>query len=251
MRPTSLLAVPLLLASAACLDQAPTDLEPQFARSDAATGQAGDAAYRVTFTNLTAGQPFTPPVAVTHRQSISVFELGESASLGVQEVAENGNLAPLLDALQVERHATDVVVTLGNTGVPPVVPGETVEFDISTERGAKYFSFVSMLICTNDGFTGVDSVRLPRGVGASTTVFANSYDAGTEINTEDFADIVPPCQGIVGVSSDDTGTGTTNPDLAEGGVIHRHGGVAGGDDLVPGTHGWTDPVASLTIERIG
>ena len=28
----------------------------------------------------------------------------------------------------------------------------------------------------------------------------NAYDAGTEMNTEDFADMVPPCQGLIGVS---------------------------------------------------
>jgi hypothetical protein len=82
-------------------------------------------------------------------------------------------------------------------------------------------------------------------------VLTNSYDAGTEINTEDFADMVPPCQGLVGVSSGEPGTGTSNPALAEGGVIHAHPGVAGIADLVPGVHGWTDPVALVTIEATG
>ncbi|NNF13220.1 MAG: hypothetical protein HKN72_08355 [Gemmatimonadetes bacterium] len=250
MRRLSLLTIPLLLASTACVDESPTEVEPQFA-SSAATGPAGAATYRVTLSNLTSGQPFTPPVAVTHRQSISLFEVGQPASFGVKEIAENGNLPPLIDALQVEKHAADVVVTMGSTGVPPVVPGETIDFEISTERGAKYFSFVSMLICTNDGFAGVDSERLPGAVGESTMVYVNAYDAGTEVNTEDFAHIVPPCQGLVGVSSDDDGTGMSDPALAEGGVVHPHGGIQGGDDLLPGVHGWTDPVAMLTIERIG
>ncbi|NNM31636.1 MAG: hypothetical protein HKO53_01135, partial [Gemmatimonadetes bacterium] len=121
MRRLSLLAVPLLLATTACMDESPTELEPQFA-SSSATGPAGAATYRVTLSNLTDGQPFTPPVAVTHRQSISLFEVGQPASFGVKEIAENGNLAPLPEALQVEKHAADVVVTMGNTGVPPVVP---------------------------------------------------------------------------------------------------------------------------------
>jgi hypothetical protein len=103
-----------------------------------------------------------------------------------------------------------------------------------------------MLICTNDGFTGVDGVRLPKS-GRTVTFMTAGYDAGTEINTEDFADIVPPCQGLMGVSSGEPGTGTSNPALAEGGVIMHHEGIQGGSDLVPAVHGWRDPVARITI----
>ena len=108
-----------------------------------------------------------------------------------------------------------------------------------------------MLICTNDGFTGVDSLRLPKDVGDAVVVRSAGYDAGTERNTEDLADIVPPCQGLVGVTSGEPGTGTSNPALAEGGVIHHHAGIVGGADLVPAVHGWSDPVAEITVERVG
>jgi hypothetical protein len=43
----------------------------------------------------------------------------------------------------------------------------------------------------------------------------------------------------------------SNPALAEGGVIHHHPGIAGVADLVPAIHGWTDPVAEITVERVG
>ena len=49
-----------------------------------------------------------------------------------------------------------------------------------------------MLIYTNDGFAGLDAVRLPTRVGDSEVVNAGSYDAGTELNTEVFAGIVLP-----------------------------------------------------------
>ena len=101
---------------------------------------------------------------------------------------------------------------------------------------------------------GVDPARLlavPIDVGKAIVVRSAGYDAGTEMNTEDFADIVPPCQGLVGVSSGEPGTGTSNPALAEGGVIHHHPGIVGGADLVPAIHGWTDPVAEITVERVG
>ena len=59
-----------------------------------------------------------------------------------------------------------------------------------------------------------------------------------------------PCQGLIGVSSDDDGTGMTDPLLAEQGVIIPHVGIIGGDDLLPDVHGWSDPVAKIVIERM-
>lgn len=154
----------------------------------------------------------------------------------------------MTDALAQDKHVADVVVAAAGTP-PPVLPGDAVTFSITAERGAKFVSFASMLICTNNGFTGLDTGRLPQQVGDAVTFETNGYDAGTEINTEDFADIVPPCQALVGVSSDDPGTGTSNPALTEGGVIRHHPGIRGGVGLVPGIHGWADPVARITIER--
>ncbi|MBT8462090.1 MAG: hypothetical protein KJO44_06155 [Gemmatimonadetes bacterium] len=48
----------------------------------------------------------------------------------------------------------------------------------------------------------------------------------------------------------DTGSGMSHPALAENGVIRHHPGVSGGNDLLTGLHGWTDPVARVTIRRI-
>jgi hypothetical protein len=72
--------------------------------------------------------------------------------------------------------------------------GQSTTFSIQAERGARFLSLVSMLICTNDGFTGVNALKLPSQVGDGVTVETAGYDAGTELNTEDFADMVPPCQ---------------------------------------------------------
>jgi hypothetical protein len=213
------------------------------------------ATYEVTIENLTDGQPFTPPVVATHRAATGVFDVGSDASHGVQEIAENGNLASLLGALGDDKHVSGITA-----GAAPLVPSglpgsgvgpDTVTLTVTAAPGANRLSFVSMLVCTNDGFTGVDSMHLPAGVGDVVSVETNGYDAGTELNTEDFVDIVPPCQGLVGVSSGEPGTGTTNPALAEGGVIHHHPGIAGSADLVAAVHGWSDPVARVTVERVG
>jgi hypothetical protein len=93
-------------------------------------------------------------------------------------------------------------------------------------------------------------VRLPGKLGETTVLHTNGYDAGTEINTEDFADIVPPCPPLSGVPSSEPGTGASNPALAEGGVIHHHPGIVGVADLQPAVHGWTDPVAVVEITAL-
>ncbi len=217
-------------------------------------GGSNEATYRVTIVNLTDGQPLTPPLLATHGRATGIFSVGDEASVGLQEIAENGNLAPLMDLLNDDSQVHDVVA--GDAPIIPASdPGDTpfrssATFEITGERGANLLSWASMLICTNDGFTGVDMLRLPKKVGDTVAATTAGYDAGTEINTEDFADIVPPCPPLTGVPSSDPGTGTTNPALAEDGVIMHHPGIQGGDDLDPDIHGWTDPVALIVVERI-
>jgi hypothetical protein len=203
-----------------------------------AAGQS-NTTYTVTIENLTSGQPFTPPVVVTHSSDFDVFESGQSASAEVQAIAENGNNDPLVALIGSSSAVFDSAV-----GTAPVLPGETTTLTVESPAGG-LISAAMMLICTNDGFTGLDSVALP--ASGSQTFDANAYDAGTEINTEDFADIVPPCQSLIGVESEDEGTGESNPALAEGAVIIVHPGVQGGTDLTTADHGWTDPVARITV----
>ncbi len=203
-----------------------------------AAGQQ-NVAYNVTIENLSNGQPFTPPVVAAHTSGMDVFEVGQAASAEVQAIAENGNNDPLVALLG---GATTVLDSAAGTA--PIMPGESATLTVQAPAGS-LLSVVFMLICTNDGFSGVDSMTLP--ASGSESVDANAYDAGTENNTEDFADIVPPCQDLIGVSSDDAGTGETNPALAEGGVIAAHSGIQGGTDLTVSDHGWTDPVARITV----
>jgi Spondin_N len=223
----------------------------------AAAASAPVATYEVTIENLTNGQPLTPPLVATHRPATGIFDVGSPASFGVKEIAENGNLEPLRDQLEADKHVAGIAQG-GMPLVPAGLPGSsvgppTVTLTVTGSEGANRLSFESMLICTNDGFTGVSSLRLPVRIGDSVTVSTNAYDAGTELNTEDYADIVPPCQMLHGVTSGVPGTGMSNPALAEGGVIHHHPGIAGIADLDPDVdaHGWDDPVARVTVERIG
>jgi Spondin_N len=129
--------------------------------SSTASADAPVATYEVTVTDLTGGQPLTPPVVATHRAATEVFTVGRPASFELKEIAENGNLAPMLAALDSDKHVADVAAA-ATPLVPAGLPGSamfsnSVTLTVSASEGAKFLSFASMLICTNDGFTGVDS----------------------------------------------------------------------------------------------
>ncbi|MBA3264372.1 MAG: spondin domain-containing protein [Thermoleophilaceae bacterium] len=213
--------------------------------------------FEVTFTNLTGGQPLTPAVAATHRGRNELFRVGDRASFGLKEIAENGNNAPMLARLGSDRDVSNVVEAAGGPLVPAGTPGDAMfgqstTFTITADRGARRLSLAAMLICTNDGFTGVNSLRLPSKIGRSVTVETMGYDAGTEANTEDFADIVPPCQDLIGVTGE-PGSGQSDPALAQNDVIRHHSGITGRRDLVPSVHGWdvNAPVARITVTATG
>ncbi len=208
--------------------------------------------YEVTVTNITPGQPITPPLLVTHARDAGFFTVGHESSEQLRQLAENGDAEPLVQSMTGGEGIFDIV-----QGTVPLVPandpGQTdlahsETFTISASGDHRYLSFASMLVCTNDGFAGIDSVRLP--YYHEKTVYAKAYDARTETNTEDFADMVPPCQDAIGVSSDDEGTGASNPEIAEDGVIIPHTGIMGDGDLTS-THMWSNPAVKIDIMRTG
>ena len=210
-----------------------------------ANGTDGDGAtYVVSITNETDGQYLTPANFAAHDPSIRVFQRGREASSGVQAVAENGNV----DALAAELYEAVDAEGLGTSGVANggvLAPGQIGNFEVTTP--ATRLSIVSMLICTNDGFAGLNSLQLPTIDGQSRAYPLQGYDAGTEINTELKSDIVPApfCQ-----EGADSGTGESNPALAENGVIARHQTLQGVGDLNPDFDWRGGAVASLSIRAL-
>jgi hypothetical protein len=198
------------------------------------------ATYEITITNLTTGQPITPAVFAVHSGRHDLFRRGTAASNGLQQLAENGGV-PVL-AAEVASNPSISASTV--VGTEPLHPGTSASNTLVVTGRANRFSLASMLVCTNDGFGGIDGKRLPSKIGSERSYNAKAYDAGTETNTELFADLVPPCSSFV------TGTGMTNPALAEGGTVQRHAGIAGVGDLT-GAHDWSGAVVKVTIERTG
>lgn len=206
--------------------------------------------YEVTITNLTSGQPFTPALVATHKGSDGFFRVGDSASTGLERIAESGDLDPMITRISDDRDFFDHVVKVGDPELPPVMPGQSITLAIDAASPHNFLSWASMLICTNDGFTGVDTLKLPSVVGRSITVSTDGYDAGTEHDTEEWKDIVPPCAPLTDQDNMGQSTAGDQPGLAEGGVIQHHPGILGVGDLDPTTNDWTNPVATLTVKRI-
>lgn len=196
-----------------------------------------DREYKVTITNLTDGQLMTPYVVATHSRWTRVFKPGRRASDGLQQLAENGGVPVLVDELIGKRGVGDVQVA----GAAPIAPGASVEASVSASWFKNRLSLAGMLICSNDGFGGLNGVRLPHH--GTKTFYGKAYDAGTEKNTEAYADLVPPCDKL-------GETGKTDPELAQNGKIRRHRGIKGGADLSPDIHGWHGPVIKVTVERV-
>ncbi len=194
-----------------------------------------DATYEVTIENLTAGQPLTPPVVATHSWFFKMFKVHRVASDELAAIARDGNLDPMVNHLNSSRLVNNVVVAA--TDVGPLLPGASVTFQISGKPWQP-ISFASMLVCTNDGFTGLDRAWLPWW--GSRTYYAGAYDAGVEMNTELMNDLVPPC---LGGTNNNAGIETSDP-------IMHHPGVQGTGDLTVGAHGWSDPVVKITIVRV-
>jgi hypothetical protein len=217
--------------------------------------------YRVTITNLTHGQPLSPPVLVTNYGSGEIFKPGGVANWGVQQVAENGNTDPLYAGLKADQDAGYVTGLVRAAGplVPAGVPasamfGKSVTLTIAAKQGQR-ISWISMLGCTNDGFVGFNAAKLPKAPGRTVNVPVRDFDAGTEENTEDFADLTAGCQAAIGVHSTFGATGTNQTDwsLAEGGTIQQHEGVqdVSDDGLRSEVHGWVrNKAAKATITQL-
>ncbi len=215
------------------------------------------ATYRITIQNLSESQPMSPAVGATHRKQIGMFEVGEAASPGLEDIAEDGNQERMFN--RFNDLVSDMVTgVFGNpAGMPPLTPNGTTVGDFSDAltrtleaRPWDRFSMATMLICTNDGFTGLDRVKLPKR-GAK-MYRLNGYDAGTEDNTEMSTDIVDPCStlGPVVLSGDPNGNVDDAVDTDPSMPIKHHPGIDGTvGDLFP-AHDWENPVAKVTITRI-
>lgn len=100
-----------------------------------------------------------------------------------------------------------------------------------------------MILPTNDGFVGLDSLAIPQTPGTY-VYYLNAYDAGTEANSESTATVPGPASGGEGFNAlrDDMNFVRIHP-----GVISAQDGLAGSD--LSGDHRWDNPVVKLVVTR--
>ncbi len=193
--------------------------------------------YEVSIENLTpatadgASQPFSPPLFVTHTRNFHLYRLGQYASEELAQIAQDANSAPMLEYLSQSSQVNQV-----EQGNGVIFPGSMATIRIKATPGMHKLSMVTMLVNTNDAFTGIDAVNLPKS--GTFVYYLRAYDAGSEKNTELAAHIPGPCCG--------------NPfkGIATHERIKLHKGIKGIGDLDPAIYGWSQPVAKLTVKMI-
>lgn len=233
------------LALAACAETRDVTGPSMDRRDDDLASAAASRVYDVTITNLTTGQPFSPGVLVTHTKRASFFDVGAAASEGLRLIAENGDESVAIAELTGRPgvyQVVDVNEPIGRVGGP--LPNSRT-FRIEASDDATRLSLAIMLICTNDGFTGLEGVKLPRNFKPA-IFYSAGYDAGTELNDERSPSIVDPCFAI----GPTAGPADGNARTATSDVVRHHPGIEGDADLDEGAHGWDDPVARITVQRV-
>jgi hypothetical protein len=215
--------------------------------------------YEVTVINLTPGQPLGPHlIAVQTGKKAVPFKAGKAASAQLAAAAETGFIGDLYVALDENDKKYD---TQGGVLVPAIAGGvagaATYPSSVSEtfgpyDKNAPFLiSVISGMPCTNDGFAAALNIKLPKKIGQFSVAEMRAYDAGSETNTELTADISPNCefwmQGAEGEPPIET---PDQPELAEGGKIAKHPGIAGAGDLDADVYGWDGPVGLVMVKAV-
>jgi hypothetical protein len=200
--------------------------------------------FELRVVNLTAGQPFSPIAVIAHTEGYAVFTVGESATAGLELLAEGGDNADLLAEAEA---STDVIATA--SAEAPLGPGGTETLSMTIEEDqltGLLLSGVTMLVNTNDAITAVSGVSLEgMEVGDTVSLNAISYDSGTEANSEFVGSIPGPADGGEGFNA--TRDDIVDEVLMHSGVLTEDDGL--GDSRLTDIHRWDNPVARFTVTR--
>lgn len=197
------------------------------------------ATYEITLLNATSNQPLSPLAAGLQMQGRAAWYIGAPAGNGLEQLAEGGDAIPFLQDLE-----SDAVTTMG-TGI--IAPGSAETVTLTATAGRPLaLTLASMLVNTNDAFTGVTDLHLDHfTVGELYTSLLPIYDAGTEANSE-----MPFT--IPGPAASGEGYNSTRDDA---GFVTMHAGVVSADDGLEGSaldesHRFASGSIALKIVRI-
>ncbi len=172
----------------------------------------------VTLTNTSEHQPMTPPVVVLHNapdadNGMRLFYPSQPASDAIIAIAENGNNGPMIEQLgylTAQGLASEYAVGFADPANPgPLLPGMSASVTLDLASDDQVMSIVSMVVCTNDGFSAANAHTL--SADASETFLAPIYDAGSETNVLMADYWVPPCGSPANMTDDENGSVTLHP----------------------------------------
>lgn len=202
------------------------------------------ASFEVTVTNLTNAQPLSPVAVIAHQSGYTFFTVGSPATAGLEQMAEGGD-----NAVLIAEADADAMVMVTGSGAAPIGPAgsETVTVELlDSARPGLRLSIATMLVNTNDAFTGLNSMLVENmAVGDVISVRGIAYDAGTEADSEQAATIPGPAGGGEGFNA--TRDDQTDQVTMHAGVVSSDDGFATSD--LTEQHRFDNPVMQVRIER--
>lgn len=193
--------------------------------------------FEVTVKNLTYAQPLSPIGIALHTEG-NFWQLGQTASVELETLAESGDNSGLLGLSIVNTSISDAA---------PLGPGSSITLTLTTEdmMDAK-LSLVSMMVNTNDGFSGLNAIDVSAlEVGSQLNFKTRAYDSGTEVNNEASGTIPGPA---------DMGEGF-NAARDDVDFVAVHPGVVSSDDgltqsVLNYAHKFDNSLMGVSITRI-
>lgn len=138
--------------------------------------------------------PVSPGLFLVTASGQTLFSVGKPDSgMGLERIAEEGNVSPLFESMKGHLSAQDMLGTFntpeGATSPGPLRPGSAYTFEVSARPGDT-LSFVTMYGMSNDWFFGTsaegialfDAMEQP--VMGDFSSALRLYDAGTELSEE-------------------------------------------------------------------
>lgn len=207
---------------------------------------------RVQVENLQSEDGFflTPLWVGFHGGDFDLFNVGEAASPGLEDLAEEGLVGGLNNEISAFGSSGAVLAPGGFGGAPVIDPGETAadvfEFDVAN----RYFSYASMVIPSNDAFIGNEDQLAHElldedgnfiGPVVIDIFGADIYDSGTELNDG----LGAAFSVVVGESTDEDGDVQLHPGLENFLGTETLAGTTIGS--IPGS---ATPIARITVTAI-
>lgn len=192
--------------------------------------------FEISVTNLTNAQPLSPLALAFHEDGM-LFQVGEEASVALETLAESGDNTDFL---------ADGMISQSAAGTGLIMPGMSETIMVTLEStDAELLTIATMLVNTNDAFTGVNALDLSDLMaGESISLETRSYDSGTEANSELASTIPGPAGGGEGFNSE-------RDDVD---FVSMHAGVVSSDDgltqsALTQAHRFNSPTAMISISR--